>query len=207
MSVHVNLAEIQDAVNGADKLKILNATLEKSRRSQALITIDNAAAGELIETIRSGRASVELVATVWRFFVRCCENELLAAYCEEILYSEVAPATWREYAFSYLWGRSQGGLRARYIDYAESSAECRLRFAAAVRCIDVDPVGALKRIIDVCECRDPYDHGTFEAASFWIRSRGDSSLVRYMEEKLKHSNNPDVRSDLSDWIEMLSDSN
>ena len=49
MSVHVNLAEIQDAVNGADKLKILNATLEKSWRSPTLITIDNAAAGELIE--------------------------------------------------------------------------------------------------------------------------------------------------------------
>ncbi|WP_169729527.1 hypothetical protein [Azovibrio restrictus] len=46
----MDLAEIQGAVNVADKLKILNATLDKSWRSQTLITIDNAAAGELIET-------------------------------------------------------------------------------------------------------------------------------------------------------------
>lgn len=199
-----NIEMFQSATRESDKLKILGVVIEDSKQRNSPINIRDDVAKELVVTVESPGFSDALKLTVWRAISFCGASEILREFCRGVLYSNEANYVWQEYAFRYLMKNSASSDRSSYLDLAASSSNYRLRYAAAVQDIESNTLESLRRLVDISELRDPYDHSMFEAITFWINSKGDSSLIPYIEEKLRSSTNPDVISDLSDWIEMLS---
>lgn len=202
--INLNIEMFQNEINELDGLKILEAAIEDSRQRHSSISINDDVAKELVLRLESPEFSGVLKMTIWRAISFCGTSEILREFCVSVLHSKETNGVWQEYAFQYLMKNSVPPDRARFLDFAASSSNYRLRYAAAVQNIESNTQESLRQLVDISELRDPYDHGVFEGISFWINKKGDSSLIPYIEGKLCSSTNPDVISDLSDWIEMLS---
>lgn len=198
------LAAFHNATTESDRLRVLEAAIEESRRNRIPIYIDDEIAQELIQATESADFSDAFKMNVWRAISFCGTNAILRENCENTLHSPDANSIWQDYAFQYLMKNTMVPDRTKYIEYAASSSNYRLQYSAAVQNVDSNTQDSLRRFVDICESRDPYDHGTFEGLTFWIHKKGDASLIPYIEGKMRSSTNPDVVSDLSDWIEMLS---